>query len=107
MFIRKKKFKSYINYAIKKTIKELLMELKVYSIKDTLTGNFSALTCAVNDGVIIRDLMNVLKSNKESEISINAKDKDLYCLGAFDVDTGVLTSDVKFIGHLVDYKEAE
>lgn len=107
MFIRKKKFRSYINYAIKRTIKELLMELKVYSLKDTVTGNFSALTCAVNDGVIIRDLMNMLKSNKDSEITINAKDKDLYCLGTFDVDTGVLTSDVKFIGHLVDYKEAE
>lgn len=107
MFIRKKKFKGYINYTIKKTIKELLMELKVYSIKDTLTGNFSALTCAVNDGVIIRDLMNMLKSNKDSELVINSKDKDLYCLGTFDVDTGVLTSDVKFVGHLVDYKETE
>lgn len=107
MFIRKRKLKSYINYAIKRTIKELFMELKVFSIKDTLTGNFSALTCAVNDGVIIRDLMNMLKTNKDSELSINAKDKDLYCLGTFDVDTGILTSDVKFIGHLVDYKEAE
>lgn len=107
MFVRKRKLKAYINYAIKKAIKELFMELKVYSIKDTVTGNFSALTCAPLDGAIVRDLMNGLKSNKDSELSMNAKDKDLYCLGTFDIDTGMLTSDVRFIGHLIDYKEAE
>lgn len=108
MFISEKKFKAYVNYVIKKTIKEFIMKTKIYSIKDTVTGNFSSITTAPLDGVIIRDLSNILKNGeKTNELVLNANDKALYCLGEYDVDTGLITSDVKFVMNLSELKEVK
>lgn len=98
--------KAYINYAIKRTIKEFCKTMKIYSIKDTVTGNFSAIVTAVADGVIIRDIQNALKNaDKTNDLVMNSKDKDLYRLGDYDLDTGIITSNVEFITHVNDLKE--
>lgn len=102
MFLTKKKLKKIIN----EVIKEFIMKTKLYAIKDTVTGNFSPITQSPLDLAIMRDLSNVLKSgDKNNELVVNAKDKALYCVGEYDVDTGVIVSNVKFVTNLVDLIE--
>lgn len=99
MFLTKKKLKKIID----EVIEEFIMKTKLYAIKDTVTGNFSPITQSPLDLAIMRDLSNVLKSgDKNNELVVNMKDKALYCVGEYDIDTGTITSNVKFITNLVD-----
>lgn len=104
MFLTKKKLKKIIN----EVIGEFIMKTKIYAIKDTVTGNFSQITQSPLDVAIMRDLSNVLKQgDKNNELVVNMKDKALYCLGEYDVDTGLIVPNVKFITNLVDLVEKE
>lgn len=93
---------------IQEVIKEFVMETKIYSIKDTVTGNYSSLTTSPIDGVVLRELSNLMKSkDKSNELFLNRADKQLYCLGTYDIDTGVIKSEVRFVTNLIDLCEEE
>lgn len=93
---------------IEETIKEFIMETKIYSIKDTVTGNFSALTTSPIDGVVLRELTNLMETkDKNNELYLNRADKQLYCLGSYDYDTGVIKSEVRFVTNLIDLSKED
>lgn len=98
--MREKKLKKLIQ----NVIKEFIVMTKIYSIKDTVTGNFSNIVTAPVDGVVIRDLQNMLKSTEQTDLTMNYKDKQLFCLGEYDVATGLINTDVKFIINLSELK---
>lgn len=66
-------------------------KLYIYSVKDVVAGNFSNLEMFVNKEVALRWFNQLLK---ESKI---AGDLQLYCLGTYDINTGVIVADVEFV----------
>jgi len=78
------------------------MKLKIYSIKDTVVGEYQSPIYMANDGTALRAVTNAVNSAQENPVKENAVDKQLYCLGEFDTDTGVIESDVRFIAKLAD-----
>lgn len=67
------------------------MKLNIYSVKDVVSGDFSSLSTLPNDQLARRNF-NVLCN--ESKFS---KDLQLFKLGSFDNETGVIDSNVEFI----------
>lgn len=78
--------------------------MKIYAIKDTMAGTFSVPYAAENDNVAKRSFANEA-NNVNSKICVFAKDMDLYALGEWDVYTGDVTPEVKYLAHATDYKE--
>lgn len=69
--------------------------VKIYCVRDQYTG-YGQLFTAVNDAVAIRDFRLAL-SRKDSLMFSNAKDFDLMCLGTFDPELGVISSEAPVI----------
>lgn len=65
------------------------MTLGVYAMRDVYTG-FMAPTVEQVDAVAIRNFGHALYMQRTLQLS--AKDYDLYCLGSYDTDSGVITS---------------
>lgn len=78
------------------------MKLKIYSIKDTIIGEYQSPIYMVNDGTALRAVTNAVNSTQDNPVKENAKDKQLYCLGVFDTDTGIIETEIKFITNLSD-----
>ncbi len=77
------------------------MKLKIYSIKDTKIG-FMSPFYSHNDGVATRDFTNACNEQTKNACNTNPEDKELWRLGEFDDQTGVVTSDIKFIAKAND-----
>lgn len=75
------------------------MKLNVYAIKDTVVGEFESPVYFKNNGTAIRACSNTIAQGQLT----NAKDKQLFCLGEFDTETGIISSDVKFVCNLADF----
>lgn len=75
------------------------MKLNIYCIKDTVVGEYESPFYMNNNGTAIRACSNSINANKIA----NAKDKQLYMLGVFDTETGMIESKVDFIVNLADY----
>lgn len=78
--------------------------MKIYAIKDTMAGVFSVPFAAENDNVAKRTFANEA-NNVNSKICVYAKDMDLYAIGEWNVNTGDLVPEVKWLAHATDYKE--
>ena len=63
----------------------------IYSIKDTVTGNFSDIIIMVNEEAAKRYFMGLCQESKIKN------DLQLYCLGSYNVETGEIESKVDFI----------
>lgn len=74
--------------------------MKIYAIKDTIVGAFTAPFYQKNNSVAIRTITNAI--NNERELQNNAKDLQLYCLGEFNEETGEIQSNVEFIINIID-----
>ncbi|MBR5012746.1 MAG: hypothetical protein IKY15_02275 [Clostridia bacterium] len=72
------------------------MQLKVFAIKDTKIG-FMNPFFTHNEGVAIREFTNGANEVQKNAINTNPEDKELWCLGSFDDETGIMTSEVKFL----------
>ena len=72
------------------------MITKIYSIKDTKIGYMSPMYLQ-NDGVAIREFTNARNSEQKNIVNTNPEDKELWCLGEFNDQTGVITSEVRFL----------
>ena len=75
------------------------MKVKLFSLRDSLTSEFSAPTPAVNVNVFVR-LVGDAPAYRN-----HADDFDVFFLGDFDSETGLILPDTKapkFIAHLGD-----
>lgn len=75
------------------------MKINIYCIKDTVVGEYESPFYMKNNGTAIRACSDTIAQGKLP----NAKDKQLYCLGEFDTETAVITSEVKFVCNLADF----
>lgn len=64
------------------------MIYKIYAVRDALTG-FMSLTLEQGDLAAMRSFGNALYMDRSFQLSI--KDLDLYCLGDYDTDSGLIT----------------
>lgn len=69
--------------------------MKLYSIKDVKAG-FMTIMLFKNDALAKRAYASGLKM-PESMLSHNPEDFELWCLGEYDQDSGIITSDVRFV----------
>lgn len=66
------------------------MKRYVYSIKDQKTG-FLNPTFEISDAVAKRNFEHAVASAPESLFTSHPEDYALYCIGAFDTDTGLIS----------------
>lgn len=67
------------------------MNVKMYSVFDRKVAAFAQPFYAVNDLVAMRCLKGVV-SDHRSVIATNPADFDLFCVGEFNDDTGLVTA---------------
>lgn len=65
------------------------MEVYVYSVYDTCAQTFSPLNMAQNNEVAIRNMRYAV--NTDPQFMATAKDLELYLVGMFNYQTGVIT----------------
>lgn len=66
------------------------MKVGVYSMRDAVSGNFQNPTFEINDAAAARNFK--FSVNNNDFIGFNAADFDLFKIGVFDTQTGVLES---------------
>lgn len=67
----------------------------IYSLKDVKSG-FLSLLVLNNDELAKRSYRSIL-SDTGSVIGQHPEDFELWCLGEYDTDSGVIKSDVRFV----------
>lgn len=82
------------------------MKLNIYSIKDTVVGNFGNPFNMNNDEEAKRTFKNAVNSNNGSNIALNYTDMQLFKLGTFDTQTGEITSQVEMLINGTEVKGA-
>ena len=83
------------------------MKHKIYTIKDVLVGHMTPF-CQPNDQFAKRAFMNAAQDVKPNNVNINPEDKELYLVGEFDEDTGVITPcEPKFLARATEYIKKE
>lgn len=78
-----------------------MLKLKLYAMKDTVSGAFKSITQFNNDAEAIRALKNVgLTIN---DLTICHKDNDMYYIGEYEIETGKITPcEPEFIIHMTE-----
>ena len=71
------------------------MEKKLYSIKDKVADEFSQPFYANNDDVCKRIVSNSFLSSKD--VVLHAMDYSIFCLGNFDLVSGLISPSLSFI----------
>lgn len=79
------------------------MNYKIFAIKDTKVG-FMQPFIQPNEAVAVREFSNLVNAGN-SVVSANYGDMELHCLGTYNQDTGVITSDVSYVIKGADVKE--
>lgn len=77
--------------------------MKIYALKDNKLGFMNPMALQ-NDELAIRAYSNMINANDGSMVSVNCEDFDLYCLGDYNQDSGVITSEVTFLANSVNVK---
>lgn len=75
----------------------------VYCIKDTKVGFMNPFV-QPNDAVAVREFSNLVNSDGKSTVSVNYEDMELYKLGSYDQNTGVIVSEVNYLVKGADVK---
>lgn len=70
--------------------------MNIYSLKDVKSG-YMSLTLYKNDELAVRAFKNMLSSDERNLVTMNPEDFELYRVGSFDLDSGIIVSDVKFV----------
>lgn len=81
------------------------MEKVIFSIKDTVTGEFDDPFFMKNRAEAIRALKAGVNSPQETKISKFAADLALYELGLLETQTGETKSHVDFVCNAIDLKD--
>lgn len=83
-----------------------MMNFKIYSIFDKKAGLYGMPFFMLNDSLAVRDLQNSLKKS-DSPYGSNPEDFQLYCVGDFKPETGLIsqidTGCPVLIGELASY----
>lgn len=75
----------------------------IYSIKDTKIG-FTAPFTMQNDAVAVRAFSASAQAQQPNPVNTFPEDKELWKMGTFDDQTGVITSyEPKYVAKAVDY----
>lgn len=64
--------------------------MEVYSLLDRKLKEFGQLVVAKNDELVRRSLLDGIRGSK-SVMELHSSDFDLFCVGSFDEETGILT----------------
>lgn len=84
------------------------MVLKVYAVKDVAAGSFMSPFYVQNDAMLKRVVKEAVNSSEENIFNKFVEDKQVYCLGEFDSDTGVITTkNPDLIINCIDLKEVK
>lgn len=67
------------------------MKLPLYSIRDTKAGSFQSPTVSSNDVTIARAFAETVMNKRDPIIAFSPSDFDLYCVGEFDLETGLIS----------------
>lgn len=73
------------------------MKLNIYAIKDTVQQAFMNPFYLQNDQIAMRSFKNTIQSETMNQIKMNAKDMQLYKLGEFEEETGLIISKIEFL----------
>lgn len=76
----------------------------VYALKDVKVGFWKPFT-QPNDAVALREFDNLVNASNDSFIVQNYADLELYKLGEFNDETGVLSTNVQYLVKGVDVKK--
>lgn len=68
----------------------------LYSIKDVKSG-FLSVSPFKNDELAKRAYLNLLNDPHPNQVSMNPEDFELWCVGSFDQDSGIINSEVRFV----------
>lgn len=68
------------------------MIYNVYALRDQAAQAFLAPVLNTTDQAAIRDLANMVSQHDNSNISFAPKDFDLYQIGTFDTDSGLVVA---------------
>lgn len=72
--------------------------MTLYSIKDSKSQSFGGVFAFPSDGIACRAFASYAK--RDETMSSYPEDFDIYQLGVFSQDTGVIVSHVSFVAHL-------
>lgn len=75
----------------------------IYILEDKISKTYSDPIVDLNDAKIVRDLKHLINNQKETELSINAKDKTLWLIGRIDLNNGEIEA-FKIKEHIIDLK---
>ena len=76
--------------------------LKIYCIKDVKSGYMNPFYLQ-NDDIAIRSFKKAANETQQNAVNDFPEDKELWYLGTFDSDTGIITGDMpKFLSRAID-----
>lgn len=79
--------------------------LKIYSIKDTKAGFMNPIYLQ-NDEIAIRSIKKAANDVQPNAVNDFPEDKELWYLGTFDEDTGLISAvQPKFLVRVIDFIE--
>lgn len=67
------------------------MRFPLYSIRDTKAGSFQNPVVSANDFTVSRSFAESIVTRRDPIISFSPADFDLFQIGEFDTDTGIVT----------------
>lgn len=73
------------------------MILKIYAIRDIKMQEYMSPFYLTNDAVAIREFTNAKVADQPNPVNTNPEDKELWCLGDYDSNSGIINSNVRFI----------
>ena len=72
--------------------------MKLYALKDVKSG-FMSIMLFKNDELAKRAYQNMLKDTQPNLVTMNPEDFELWCLGDYDQDSGIIQSEVRFVAN--------
>lgn len=70
--------------------------MNIYSLKDVKSG-YMSLMLYKNDELAIRAFKNMLQSGERNQVTMNPEDFELFSVGSFELDSGIIVSEVRFV----------
>jgi len=79
---------------------------KLYALKDVKIGFMNPWPCQ-NDPVAIREFTRGANDTQPNSINTDIEDKELWGLGEYNDETGVITPNVRFICRATEVKQCQ
>lgn len=80
------------------------MITKLFALKDTKLCYLSPFVQA-NEAVAVRSVCGAMREPDKNVFNTDIEDKELWLLGTYDDETGIIKPDLKFVIGLKDLKE--